>query len=430
MTVGHNPNARDLMSPSPPADLTRTDPTRADPVRTDPTKTDPDLAPPAEHRGAAPAKPYSPGLEGVIAGESAICAVDNDAGLTYRGYDVHELAGGASFEEVAYLLLHGELPTAFERQRFSDQLRAAYTLPEPVLKMLRVLPPGTHPMDMLRTGISMLGSFDPEEADHSPEANLRKSVRILGRLLTLTTSGYRLLHGQEPLTARQDLSHGGNLLYTLTGLDPLDWETRAMDVLLIVYAEHEFNASTFAARVTASTMASIYAAVTSAMGTLKGPLHGGANEEAMKMLAEVGSGECAEDWCAPRLAKKQKIMGFGHRVYKRGDSRVPILRELARTIGRRVGQEHWVDICEGLERVMERQKKLYANADLYAAPIFHMMQVPVDLNTPIFACSRASGWCAHVCEQHAHNRLIRPRCLYTGIAPRKRAQTMTSPEDE
>ncbi len=361
---------------------------------------------------------YSPGLEGVIAGETSICWVDPDAGLLYRGYDIHELALHASFEEVAWLLLQGELPTPAQRGVFSRQLAEERFLPSQVLSMLGLLPRGTHPMDALRTGVSMLASFDPDLNDHSHEANLRKACRLIAKVSTLVTGGWRIAEGKQPVMPKPDLTQAGNFLYTLTGEPPELWQTRIFDTILVLYADHEFNASTFSARVTASTMADMYAAITTGLGTLKGPLHGGANEETMKMLQELNSPDDAESWITDRLARKQKIMGFGHRVYKKGDSRVPMMRELARQLGQRFGQEHWVPVCERLEAVMQREKQLCANVDLYAAPVFHLLGIPSELNTPIFACSRISGWCAHVIEQHEHNRLIRPRSLYTGPAKR------------
>jgi 2-methylcitrate synthase/citrate synthase II len=362
---------------------------------------------------------YGAGLEGVIAGETSICWVDPEAGLLYRGYDIHELALHASFEEVAWLLLHGELPTLAQVGVFSRQLAEERALPGPVLSMLHLLPRGTHPMDMLRIGVSMLASFDADLNDHSHEANLSKSVRLIAKVSTLITDGWRVANGKEPVASKPDLTHAGNFLYTLTGAPPELWQTRIFDTILVLYADHEFNASTFSARVTASTLADIYAAITTGLGTLKGPLHGGANEETMKMLQEIDSPDDAESWVKDRLARKQKIMGFGHRVYKKGDSRVPMMRELARQLGQRFGQEHWVPVCERLEAVMQREKQLCANVDLYAAPVFYLLGIPPELNTPIFACARVSGWCAHVIEQHDHNRLIRPRSFYIG--PPKRA---------
>jgi 2-methylcitrate synthase/citrate synthase II len=370
------------------------------------------------------AKPsYSPGLAGVIAGETQICWVDPDAGLMYRGYDIHEIADKASFEEVAYLLLHGELPSFEQLGKFTRDIASARSLPKQVLNALRLMPKSSHPMDILRTGVSMLGEFDPELNDHSHDANIRKSIRLIAKVPTLITDGYRITHDDDPLPEREDLTLAGNFFYKLRGEVPADWQIRMMDTIFILYADHEFNASTFAARVTASTLADIYAAVTSACATLKGPLHGGANEESMRMLAEIKTPDRAETWLKEKLAKKAKIMGFGHRVYKKGDSRVPIMRELGRELGERVGKEQWIPICEKLEETMEREKQLCANVDLYAAPVFSMFGFDPALNTPIFAASRISGWCAHVVEQHDHNRLIRPRSLYTG--PELRAYPAT-----
>ncbi|MEO6970906.1 MAG: citrate/2-methylcitrate synthase, partial [Chthoniobacterales bacterium] len=339
---------------------------------------------------------YSPGLAGVIAGETEICWVDPDAGLMYRGYDIHEMAEKASFEEVAYLLLNGQLPTMAEFQQFKSEIAAARPLPKQVIDMLRLMPKNTHPMDMLRTGVSMLAPFDPELNDHSHGANIRKAIRLIAKVSTLITDGYRISLGLDPLSEKPDLTLAGNLFYKLNGEVPPTWKIRMMDTIFILYADHEYNASTFAARVTASTLADMYAAVTSACGTLKGPLHGGANEESMKMLDDIKTPDRAEKWMMDALAQKAKIMGFGHRVYKKGDSRVPIMREIGRDLGKRVGKEQWVPICEKLEATMEREKHLCANVDLYAAPVFTMLEFPPALNTPIFAASRVAGWCAHV----------------------------------
>jgi len=361
---------------------------------------------------------YSPGLAGVVAGETAICWVDPNAGLMYRGYDIHEMAKQANFEEVAYLLLNGELPNAQQLIDFGKQIAAERALPEPVLEMIRLLPKTMHPMDVLRTGVSMLAGFDSDLNDHSHDANVRKAIRLIARVSSLITDAWRISQDQELIADDNTLTHAGNFLYKLTGKKPETWQIRMLDTIFILYADHEFNASTFAARVTASTLADMYAACTSACGTLKGPLHGGANEESMKMLDEIKTPENAEKWMMDALAKKAKIMGFGHRVYKEGDSRVPIMREIARDYGKRIGKENWVPICEKLESTMEREKGLCANVDLYAAPVFTMFGFPSELNTPIFAVSRVAGWCAHVTEQHDHNRLIRPRSLYVGPAER------------
>src|ERR1700730_6731781 len=337
----------------------------------------------------------------------------------YRRYDIHEMGDKATFEEVAYLLLNGELPNGKQLKEFREQIAAQRELPKQVDDMLQLLPKSAHPMDMLRTGVSMLGPFDKDLTDSSHDANIRKSIRLIAKVMTLITDGYRIARGEKPLPEKTELSQAGNFFYKLDGKVPEAWQTRMMDTIFNLYADHEFNASTFAARVTASTLAGIYAAVTSALCTLKGPLHGGANEESMKMLEDIKTPDRAEAWLKKQLAAKAKIMGFGHRVYKKGDSRVPVMREIARDLGKRTGKENWVAICEKLEELMDREKGLCANVDLYAAPVFWMLGFKPELNTPLFAASRVAGWCAHVTEQHDHNRLIRPRSLYTGPKLRK-----------
>ena len=362
---------------------------------------------------------YSPGLAGVIAGETKICWVDPNAGLMYRGYDIHDMGDKATFEEVAFLLLNGELPNAKQLKEFREQIASQRELPDPVVKMLRLLPRGTHPMDMLRSGVSMLSAYDKDLSDNSHDANIRKSIRLIARVSTLITDGWRIGRGEEPFSEKPELTQAGNFFYKLDGKVPEAWKTRMLDTIFNLYADHEFNASTFAARVTASTLAGIYAAVTSACGTLKGPLHGGANEESMRMLEEIKTPDRAEAWLKKKFETKAKIMGFGHRVYKKGDSRVPVMREIGRDLGKRTGKENWIPICEKLEEVMDREKHLCANVDLYAAPVFWMLGFAPELNTPLFAASRVAGWCAHVTEQHDNNRLIRPRSYYTGPQLRK-----------
>jgi citrate synthase len=280
------------------------------------------------------------------------------------------------------------------------------------------LPASAHPIDELRTGVSMLGMFDPDENDNSHAANLRKSIRLIAKVSTLVTSSWRIKQGQQPQTSRESHPFAERFLFNLGRKDPEPWRVSAFNVILNLYAEHEFNASTFAARVTASTLSDMYAAITSALGTLKGPLHGGANEQSLNVLTEIGTPENADKWVADRLARHEKISGFGHRVYRTGDSRVPVMRGLARELAHRFGKENLVAVCEELEAVMARRKGLYANVDLYAAPVFALLDIPPELNTPIFACARVAGWCAHVIEQHEHNRIIRPRSLYTGPARR------------
>jgi len=362
---------------------------------------------------------YSPGLDGVIAGETAICQVDPGGVLLYRGYDIHGLATHTIFEQVAALLLLGELPDVGGTERLRADLAEAAELPVPVVNMLRLVPPTTHPMDILRTGVSMLAAFDPDFDNPTHDANVRKAMRLVARAPTLIGAAARIARGESPVHPIPGQRLAERLLHGLTGVSLQPWQAQAIDVILALYAEHEFNASTFAARVTASTLADIYAAATSAIGTLKGALHGGANEQAMNVLREVGTAANAAAWVAGKLARHEKIMGFGHRIYRTGDSRVPVMRDLIRRMGQQIGQEQWADVCEALESAVSQQKGLCANVDLYAAPALHMLGIPPALNTPIFACARMAGWCAHVIEQHDHNRLIRPRSLYTGPARRE-----------
>jgi len=361
---------------------------------------------------------YSPGLDGVIAGESAICCVDATEGLRYYGYGIEELAPKIPFEDVAWLLLHGELPDEAQIKQFAKELAESAPLAGGMIGVLKSLPRNMRAMDQLRTAVSALAGFDPDIGKFDHEANLRKSVRLISRLTSVTIAGWRIRQGQEPvIDANRPLA--GRFLFGLNGKGPEEWRVRVLDTIFNLYAEHEFNASTFAARVTASTLADMYSAVVTAIGALEGPLHGGANEQAMTMLREIGSPGKAETWVKNRLAKKDKIMGFGHRVYKKGDSRVPVMRGLLAEVGKRVGQMNWLEICLELDRVMEKEKGLFANLDLYAAPVLMLLEIPSELNTPLFACARVAGWCAHVMEQQDHNRIIRPRSLYTGPKTRE-----------
>ena len=307
-----------------------------------------------------------------------------------------EMASKASFEEVAYLLLNGELPNSGELANFTNQLAAERSLPDAVVKMLRLLPKTTHPMDMLRTGVSMLSAFDKDLTDNSHAANVRKSIRLIAKTASLITDGWRISQGLDRVPEKGDLTQAGSFFYKLTGNVPQNWQIRMLDTIFVLYADHEFNASTFAARVTASTLADIYAAVTSACATLKGPLHGGANEESMKMLDEIRTPDRAETWLKDKLAKKAKIMGFGHRVYRKGDSRVPVMREIARDLGKRLGREQWVPICEKLEETMEAEKQLYANVDLYAAPVFSLLGFAPGIEHA-GVCSLARGRLVRAC---------------------------------
>ena len=361
---------------------------------------------------------YSPGLEGVIAGESALCLVDEgEAGLLYRGYPIRDLAEHSTFEEVAYLLLFGHLPNRKELTDFSVRLVEHAVLPRPLEIFLGEVPSGSHPMDILRTGVSLLGMVDPEAADHSHDANVRKSVRLLTQIPLMIATAYRLMDGKPRVRPREDVTFAEHLLYLLTdrrGDDQAKAMARVLDISLTLYAEHEFNASTFAARVTASTMTDLYSAITSAIGALKGPLHGGANEAVAEMFLDIGCCERAEAWVREALVKKHRIMGFGHRVLKKGDARSAIIQRHAESLSRICGDRRWYEIATTVDHVMEREKGLHPNLDFYTAVAYLLMAIPRTLYTPLFVCSRITGWCAHVIEQQDHNRLMRPRALYTG----------------
>ena len=364
---------------------------------------------------------YSPGLEGVIGGESALCQIDEgEAGLRYRGYAVSDLAERATFEEVAYLLLRGKLPTRQELDDFSAQLRTQWALPGPVEAFIGVVPPRAHPMDVLRTGVSLLGMTDPDASDVSHDANVRKAIRLMAQIPVMISTAYRLAHGKRPTQPKGGLSFAENLLYVLTdqhGNETARAMARALDVSLILYAEHELNASTFAARVAASTLTDMHAAVTAAVGTLKGPLHGGANEAVADMLLEIKTRNRAEGWVREALASKRRVMGFGHRVLKKGDARSQIIQRHAEELSRKCKDTRWYEIASTVDHVMSEEKTLYPNLDFYTAVAYLLMGIPQDLYTPVFVCSRITGWCAHVIEQQDHNRLIRPRALYTGPPP-------------
>ncbi len=361
---------------------------------------------------------YSPGLDGVLAGETALCHVDEgEGGLRYRGYAVSELADKARFEEVAYLLLLGKLPTRRELQDFSTRLAASCILPGPVEAFLGVAPPAAHPMDILRTSVSLLGMTDPDSSDSSHDANVRKAIRLMAQIPLIVATAHRLANGKPPVEPQVGLSFAENLLFLLT--DRRDDATanamaRVLDVSLTLYAEHEFNASTFSARVTASTMTDLHSAITSAIGTLKGPLHGGANEAVAEMFIEIASSERAEQWVRESLARKKRIMGFGHRVLKKGDSRSAIIQRHAESLSRICNNHRWYEIATTIDHVVQQEKGLCPNLDFYTAVAYLLMGIPRELYTAVFVCSRITGWCAHVIEQQDHNRLIRPRALYTG----------------
>jgi citrate synthase len=358
------------------------------------------------------AEVYSPGLEGVVAGETAISTVTG--GLRYRGYPVTELADQAGFEEVAYLLLHENLPTSRQLSDFRERLARARQLPQPLVELLRSIPRTTNPMDVLRSAVSVLAHFDRDVADNSHEANLRKAERLLAQIPLAVAAQFRLSQGLEPIAPRPDLGHVANFLFVLRGKEADTAVVRALDVALILYAEHEFNASTFTARVVCSTESDLHSGIVAAIGALKGRLHGGANEKVMDMLRAAGGPDRAEQWIRAALARKEKIMGFGHRVYKTGDVRAGILTKYTRQAAEASGQTQWEKTAEIIERVLEEEKNLFPNLDWPAGRLFHALGLEVPLYTPIFVMSRVTGWSAHVIEQLDHNRLIRPRARYTG----------------
>ena len=360
------------------------------------------------------------GLEGIVATQSEISDVDGVQGrLIYRGYDIHDLAEHATFEEVIYLLWNGDLPNKNRLDELKHQLAADAALPAEVATLLDQVPRTANPMDMLRTAVSALSFYDPDGPDMSRDANTRKAARLVARFPTIVTTFHRLRNGLEPVQPRPDLSIAANFVYTLFGKDPDDIATRTMDVAFVLHADHELNASTFSARVTAATLSDIYSAIVSAIGTLKGPLHGGANEGVIKNLLEIGSVDNVEPWLKDQFARKAKIMGFGHRVYRTEDPRATHLRDMSRQLGDRVANTRWYQMSRKMEEVMMREKHLNPNVDFYSASTYYTLGIPTDLFTPIFACSRISGWTAHVLEQFANNRLIRPRAEYIGPRGRK-----------
>jgi len=372
------------------------------------------------------------GLEGVVAGETAICKVEQHA-LIYRGYEIADLAEHASFEEVAYLLLLGDKPTAAQLKAFKDELKRERALPPMLREFLKLsgrLVRDEHavPMDILRTCVSTLGHLDPDCHDNSEDANLRKSKRLLAKIPTIIGHMQNAIDGRDYVEPDPALDHAANLLWMMTGAKPRPEYTKVMDVSLVLYAEHDFNASTFAARVIAGTLSDMHGAVTGAIAALKGPLHGGANEAAMEMLAEIrqdiGPGndfKAIQSWMHKAFERKRKLMGFGHRVYKHGDHRAPILHALGRKAAQARGPEFvkLFELGEAVQKIMLDEKNIFPNVDFPCGMTYYTMGIPVPQYTPIFVASRVSGWCAHISEQHADNRLIRPRAAYTGPELRK-----------
>jgi len=360
---------------------------------------------------------FKQGLEDIVAAPSSICFIDGDKGiLSYRGIDIHELAENSSFEEVCYLLWFGRLPKQSELDELTETLANNRAVPSGVFEMMRKVPRDSNPMEVLRTAVSALAFYDPDATSNSREANLRKSYRLTGQLAGIVAATDRLRQGKEPINPDPLLKHAANFVYMLTGKKPDATAERAFDVALILHADHEFNASTFAARVTAGTLSDIHSAITSAIGTLKGPLHGGANQEVMRMLLEIGDAKNATSYLKAALSQKKKISGFGHRVYHTEDPRATHLRQMSQNLCESSGNRKWFEISRVIEETMKREKDINANVDFYSATVYYTLGVPVDLFTPIFAVSRISGWTAHVLEQLENNRLIRPRAEYTGPA--------------
>jgi citrate synthase len=360
------------------------------------------------------------GLEGIEAGESQICFIDGIRGtLAYRGYDIHELAQYSTYEEVAYLLWHGELPTRTQLERLRKELVAQRTLSPEITAIIARFPPTADPMDVLRTTVSAMGMFDPDGRDKSPEANLRKAVRLTAQMPTIVATFHRQRRGLPPVLPKPNLGHAANYLYMLDGKEPDELSAHTFDVALILHADHEFNASTFAARVAAATLTDIHSCITAAIGTLKGPLHGGANEEVVSFLREVGSAEQAEARIRAMLAEGRRIPGFGHRVYKTMDPRAPLLKGLAERLGERQGSSDLLRLSMIIQDIVMREKRLNPNVDFYSATTYTYLGIQLDLYTPIFAISRVAGWTAHVLEQYSDNRLIRPTQRYTGYLDRQ-----------
>ena len=356
------------------------------------------------------------GLEGIVAANSGVCWIDGDAGvLAYRGIDIHELAEHSTFEETTYLLWNGRLPSQLALREFHAQLALARELDQRIIDMLRSFPASATPMEVLRTAVSALSFYDADEKDNSHDANVRKSYNLTAQIAMIVAIYDRLRKGKEIIPPDRSLSHAGNFLWMLNGVKPSETATRTLDIALILHADHELNASTFAARVIAATLSDIHSAVTGAIGALKGPLHGGANEAVMRLLLAIDkAGADPVEYVKNMLANKQKVSGFGHRVYKTEDPRATHLRKMSEQLGRDAGQSKWFDMSRAIEVYVKGEKKLNANVDFYSASTYAMLGIDIDLYTPIFAISRIAGWTAHVIEQLDDNRLIRPRAEYIG----------------
>jgi citrate synthase len=362
------------------------------------------------------------GLEGIVAANSGVCWIDGEQGvLAYRGIDIHELAQKSNFEETAYLLINGKLPTKQQLIQYTKDLQQAREVHPDVIAWMKTVPKDTKPMEVLRTAVSMLSAYDPEEDDNSHEANLRKSTRLTAQIAMIVAIWDRIRKNKEIVAADKSLSHAANFLLMLNGQKPSETAEKTLDVALVLHAEHELNASTFAARVIAATLADMHSAITGAIGALKGPLHGGANEATMRMLFTIEKeGADPVEYVKNQLANKKKIMGFGHRVYHTEDPRATHLRRMSEALGKSSGNSKYFDMSRAIEQFMLAEKKINANVDFYSASTYTMLGIDIDLFTPIFALSRIAGWSAHVIEQHDDNRLIRPRAEYIGeVYPQK-----------
>jgi citrate synthase len=381
------------------------------------------------HTGVSPSSPatqpnFAKGLEGVIAGATSISKVDGEAGqLYYRGYPIAELAIKKSYEEVVYLLINGELPTTEQAILFSAKMRNARDLSGPVLQMIRDFPKDSHPMELLQSVIAYLSSYVEHTIHHGPNCNCRDTLHQVAQLASVIAAYQRISQGLEYVPPKRSLSHGANFLYMLRGEDPTPEEGRIMDTVLVLHAEHSFNASTFTARVIASTQSTCYSSISGAIGALYGSLHGGANEKVVDMVEEIGSADAVEDWLDKALASGRKIMGMGHRVYKAKDPRAQIMEDYLATLSKTTGDSHYFDILKALEnsmarRMAEKGKPIYPNVDFFSGAVYRLLGIPKRLFTPIFAMSRVAGWLAHVLEQRVDNRIYRPAALYVGPEPR------------
>ncbi len=360
------------------------------------------------------------GLEGVVADTTKVSKVMPDINaLVYRGYPVQDLAENCCFEEVAYLLWNNELPNQAQLDEFKASERKYRSISDDLIEVIKRFPKNAHPMDTVRTGVSFLGMEDPRTFDNSTATNRDKALRLLAAIPTIIAADYRARNGKEIIAPREDLDYSENFFHMCFGEIPREEVVKAFEVSLVLYAEHGFNASTFTSRVITSTTSDMFSAVVGAIGALKGPLHGGANEQVMHLLKEVDDPAKAKDWMMNALKEKRKVMGFGHRVYRSGDSRVPTMKKYSAGLGKLLGKEKWQQISDILEETMVKEKGIYPNLDFPAGPAYYLMGFDIDMFTPIFVMSRITGWTAHIIEQAENNRIIRPLCQYTGEPERK-----------